>query len=488
MENSSEKRPSRTKSFFQKIPGYARKGGSSGEQVTNESESIEHENIEDVDLTLAFKTRKQTQYSDSEPEHSDDSHPDSDDTESGDEDESSQISQEKYPIHEVRRRRSSGGDYSAVDNFSEEQTDSDVEGSSVSHQRAENTPSVTKSDWSYYTGETLRHSNVSSIPNYKTKVNVTSRASDPGSLLTDESEIDGKRSSNKQLKNSRGRKDNKKKKQKYCVNDVQLRNWVIIFLFFISFFMSTYSSLGCKFLTLNIGFNPTNIQWKRKVDFGPLSYSSSSLTSSDASESSKCLSYPPDFYDKYISTDSTWKVLRSFVILSLILHCFVFLIILFMGVKSDFVPMSTRLLRVIHIYWKKCLMVLVGILMLLEGSKFIFLSNKLCNSSIWVTESQSNIKVAKSCEPNTGLHVTIFSMLFYFIICLIICTAPRDIEFHQRLKNELNPEYNIVNQYISDEETAPSSKEPQMDDLITSQVETDKKSEKKGKFFRHKVS
>ncbi len=486
MRNSSGKQPSRTKSFFKKIPGYAKKG-SSRDNVTNEAESNEFENTEEKDLTSVFKIRKLPQYSDSEPEHSDGNHRDSDDAESDDEDESSHISLEKSPTREVRRRRSSGGDYSAVDNFSEEQTDSDVDGSSVSHQRGEISPSVSKSEWSYHTGETLRHSNMSSMPNHTAKVNVTSRESDRGSLLTDESDNQGKMSSNKQVPNSRRRNDEKKKRQKYCVNDVQLRNWVMIFLFLFSFFMSTYSSLGCKFLTMNIGFNPTNIQWKRKVEFGPLSYSSSSLTSSDPSEKSKCLSYPPDFKDKYISTDATWKVLRSLVVLSLVLHCFVFLIILFMGVKSDFVPMSTRFLRVIHIYWKKCIMVLVGILMFLEGSKFIFLSNQLCNSSIWTKESQSKTTVAKSCEPGIGLHLTIFSMLFYFIICLIICTAPRDVEFQQRLKNELDPEYNIVNQDVSDEETAPTSKEPQMDELITSKVETDKISGKKGKFFSRKV-
>ena len=58
MENSSEKRPSRTKSFFQKIPGYARKGDSSDEQVTNDSESIENENIEEVDLICRIILRE----------------------------------------------------------------------------------------------------------------------------------------------------------------------------------------------------------------------------------------------------------------------------------------------------------------------------------------------------------------------------------------------------------------------------------------------
>ncbi len=83
--------------------------------------------------------------------------------------------------------------------------------------------------------------------------------------------------------------------------------------------LSVYSSLGCEFLSVDIGFTPSNFAWNQtSVDLGIFYYRGGSQ---DVSQYSRpfapgCAAYTKDFDKSVISSDRVWKVTRVLATIS----------------------------------------------------------------------------------------------------------------------------------------------------------------------------
>ena len=85
--------------------------------------------------------------------------------------------------------------------------------------------------------------------------------------------------------------------------------------------LSLYSSAGCKFVDIDIGFKPTNEGWDASspYSFGPLFYHNESIQHDNRYRETLhtgCVSYSGSFYDNFIEGDRTFKIIRIMTLIS----------------------------------------------------------------------------------------------------------------------------------------------------------------------------
>jgi hypothetical protein len=93
----------------------------------------------------------------------------------------------------------------------------------------------------------------------------------------------------------------------------------------IGFFLSLYSTLGCKFINIDIGFIPSNLAWNQsEANIGLFYYYAKGtdggilgLNSLNEIFHSGCTAYSSTFEETFIEKDRTWKVARVMTLLAL---------------------------------------------------------------------------------------------------------------------------------------------------------------------------
>lgn len=85
--------------------------------------------------------------------------------------------------------------------------------------------------------------------------------------------------------------------------------------------LTIYSSVGCKFIEIDIGFEPTNTGWNTTAPyhFGLFYYHDASMEHDNLYQSSfhsGCTKYSDTFYDNFIGTDRTFKMTQIMTIIS----------------------------------------------------------------------------------------------------------------------------------------------------------------------------
>lgn len=86
----------------------------------------------------------------------------------------------------------------------------------------------------------------------------------------------------------------------------------------IGFFLSLYSTLGCKFIDIDIGFTPSNLAWNQsEANIGLFYYYQEGkimeiveVGSLNEIFHSGCTPYSSTFEETFIDKDRTWKVSR----------------------------------------------------------------------------------------------------------------------------------------------------------------------------------
>lgn len=190
--------------------------------------------------------------------------------------------------------------------------------------------------------------------------------------------------------------------------------------------LDVYSSTGCDFVRMDVGFAPAN-----DVFFGSGGPRSSSraqlgLFSFDSREddadrykrwfNNGCRSYSAGFESAFVSSDRTWHVARVMAYVS--------------GISS-LVALSTAWLLTItplpaSFFWPGVLLPAVVLAMVTGAGKFIFFQSRICSEALWYVDERSEPVPAQSCEIGESSVFGIASSAAYFFCTLLICfRSPR---------------------------------------------------------------
>lgn len=156
--------------------------------------------------------------------------------------------------------------------------------------------------------------------------------------------------------------------------------------------LDIYSSTGCDFIRMNIGFVPVNDVWKDSshMQLGIFSYDSHQDDDNKWKRSfnNGCQSYSAEFESIFIASDQTWSITRILAYIS--------------GISS-LVALSTAWLLTItplpaSFFWPGVLLPAVVLSMLTGAAKFVFLDATICKEALWFVDGSSSPVSAQSCD------------------------------------------------------------------------------------------
>lgn len=191
-------------------------------------------------------------------------------------------------------------------------------------------------------------------------------------------------------------------------------------LYFTALLLSSYASLSCKFMTCNLDFIPINIKiGQTDLNVGPWAFSA---LSGDG-DNIRCLRYPNDFSEIYIETDSWWKATRATSVLTIVIGWIGFVVIS-VAVSRTSAIVSTRFFQILDTYWKVCIIGLAILLIILECVMFSFQSVDMCkDTKMWMRDDGEYL-AADKCSLSTGAFCSIFAMIFYGFVMILLISAP----------------------------------------------------------------
>ncbi|KAL7529894.1 hypothetical protein ACHAXR_003213 [Thalassiosira sp. AJA248-18] len=178
--------------------------------------------------------------------------------------------------------------------------------------------------------------------------------------------------------------------------------------------LDLYSSTGCDFIRMDIGFRPANDVWSD-------SHAQLGLFSFDSHETDKnkwkrsfndgCQLYSENFVSTFMATDQTWHISRIMAYIS--------------GISS-LVALATAWLLTItplpaSFLWPGVLLPAVVLSMLSGAAKFFFFDAQICKEPLWFVDETSEPVAAESCEIGESSVFGIASVAAYFFCTILIC-------------------------------------------------------------------
>jgi len=178
--------------------------------------------------------------------------------------------------------------------------------------------------------------------------------------------------------------------------------------------LDLYSSTGCDFIRMDVGFTPVNNVWSS-------SYAQLGLFSFDTHETDKnkwkrtfndgCQLYSENFDGGFIANDQTWYVSRIMAYIS--------------GISS-LVSLATAWLLTItplpaSFFWPGVLLPAVVLSMLTGAAKFLFFNTQICTEPLWFMDESTAAVPAQSCEIGESSVFGIASVAAYFFCTILIC-------------------------------------------------------------------
>ena len=108
---------------------------------------------------------------------------------------------------------------------------------------------------------------------------------------------------------------------RHCCCRYGLYPLLLVPIITLGFLLTCYSSVGCKFVEIDIGFEPTNEGWNATAPyhFGLFYYHNSTIEHENPNQNffhSGCTKFPDTFYDKFIESDRTFKMTRIMTMIS----------------------------------------------------------------------------------------------------------------------------------------------------------------------------
>lgn len=190
--------------------------------------------------------------------------------------------------------------------------------------------------------------------------------------------------------------------------------------------MDLYSTAGCEFMHVNVGFQPSNEAWNQtSADVGLFFYQSNDFSNENRYKEmihSGCQNYADDFNEYFIKGDRTWSVAK---------------IMAYISGSAGILGTVTAWLIVITplpswFFWPGVLLPSVLIIFLAGGAKFLFFDTEICHSRLWVPFSENNEytpQKAEECRLGRDGYVSIVSCgVALFNIFLVCLKAPKKRE------------------------------------------------------------
>lgn len=203
--------------------------------------------------------------------------------------------------------------------------------------------------------------------------------------------------------------------------------------------LSLYSSGGCDFIKVNVGFTPQpNQGWNEsEASLGFWYYGDE-----DAVHDfdylpiyGGCEWYHDGFDEAFIEKDRTWKVARIMAMVaggaSTVSAILSWLYVL--------TPLPTGFL------WPALFLPVVMIAFIAEGSKFLLFDIGLCRTSVWSPSGVNSLpQTAEYCELGESAYFAIGAGAFLLVGLLLVCfKVPRE--------RELDPHFGMVEDYDQEE-------------------------------------
>lgn len=216
-------------------------------------------------------------------------------------------------------------------------------------------------------------------------------------------------------------------------------------------FMDLYSSTGCDFIRLDVGFVPVNEVWPGPTAYlGLFSYDSFEINSNrwKRSFNNGCTGYSDNFESVFIGSDQTWQITR---IMAYISGC------------ASLVAVATAWLLTItplpaSFFWPGVLLPAAVVAMLTGGAKFLFFDAKICTEELWFAENATEPVAPTSCNMGDSAVYAVASIAAYFLCTILICIRSPQ-------KRELDPNYGNKDGHhavatVETQETAAESANP----------------------------
>lgn len=186
-----------------------------------------------------------------------------------------------------------------------------------------------------------------------------------------------------------------------------------------AFLSSLYSSSGCQFIEMNVGYPPTNRAWNESdlqvglfFQHRPDDVPQDNEHWSDAIFHASCHPYTDAFEEDFIKADPTWKAARIMAHIASISGLLASVIAWAIAVF----PIASECL------WPILLLPCVMLAFIGEGSKFLFLDIALCKRPIWFPTAPDSLPTsAEACNLGLSAYACIVAGALHGIGLLMVC-------------------------------------------------------------------
>jgi hypothetical protein len=198
------------------------------------------------------------------------------------------------------------------------------------------------------------------------------------------------------------------------------------------FIISLYSSSGCQFIDIQIGFTPNNVAWNEsRAELGLFYYhnrsASTDIETSNDFFYNGCIWYTDTFQDKVIDRDRTWRVSRIMAMIAVSSSLLVTLTLWMIVVT----PIPTTCI------WPGLLLPNTMLSFIAEGSKFLLFDIALCRKEVWYPSGVDSLpEMAEQCQLGTSAFFGIAAGVLHLTALIGICLRTPH-------KRTLDPSYGI---------------------------------------------
>jgi len=219
--------------------------------------------------------------------------------------------------------------------------------------------------------------------------------------------------------------------------------------------LSLYSTAGCDFIRVDVGFTPSNTGWNSStLQLGLFLYQSDEEDANKyyAAFLNGCRSYTEEFADDFVDNDRTWRVAQ---------------IMAYVAAGGGIIASSCTWLFVVsplpaRFFWPVVVLPALVASFLGEASKFLFFDTAICRKNVWFPPGTESLPQMAACSLGATAVYGIASGIIFLVCLVLVCLkAPnrRDLIPNYGLDVEngfiQRPSQNSLHSYFEDK---PSTK------------------------------
>ena len=221
--------------------------------------------------------------------------------------------------------------------------------------------------------------------------------------------------------------------------------------------LDLFSSFGCDYIRVDIGFTPVNDVWQdSRAQLGLFSFDSNQMDMNKWKRSlfNSCQPYSNEFTANFIKADKSWQIARVLANVS--------------GIASAVACATVWLLTVTPLpasfFWPGVLLPAVVLAMATGAAKFIFFDAMICSEDLWYIDETTPPVPPLSCDIGESAVYNISSSVAYFICTILICfRAPRK----RKLDENFGKSHEEKNNCQNTNNTGPSGTDTECVDVET---------------------